>query len=77
MSKAIYKENSFSIYWEPMQYKFEILPWILFSSSGCSQLGNNHMLFALLWFDIAHKNIKICLITDRLLLRFRVRYPQD
>ena len=70
MSKAIYEENCFFHLLLPMQYKLKILPWIL-SSSGC--LDNKHILFASLWFDIAHKNAKMCFLTDGLhvLLRFR------
>ena len=39
-------------------------------------LGNKHILFTLAWFHIAHKYTKMYYLTDRLLLRFRFRYPQ-
>ena len=77
MSTAIYKENRFFYLLEPMQYTLKILPWILFSSSGCSRQQTHSLCVALAWFDIAHKNTKMCLLTDRLLLCFCFRYPQD
>ena len=59
----------------PMQYKCKIY----FPSSvlPLAVLDNKNILFALACFHTAHNYTKICLLTDRLLLRFRFRYPQD
>ena len=59
-----------------MQYKVEIIPSIIFCFLTLALLGNKHILFALVWFHIAHKYTKMCPLTDRLLLRFRFPYPQ-
>ena len=75
MSTAIYKENRFSIYRNRCSIRLKF--YLEFCFLPLTVLGNKHILFALAWFDIAHKNTKMCLLTDRLLLRFRFRYPQD
>ena len=75
MSKASYKENSFAIYWNQCSISLKFYLEVCFLPLAV--LSNKHILFALSRFDIAHKNTKMCLLTDRLLLRFRVRYPQD
>ena len=68
MSKAIYKENCFSIYCNPCSIslkfylEFCFLPLVFFC--------NKQILFGLAWFDIGHKNTRMCLPTDRLLLQF-------
>ena len=77
MSKAIYKENCFSIYCNPYRCSnsCKFYPQFCFLPLAS---GNKHILFALALFDIAHKNTKICFLTDSLLLlRIRFRYPQD
>ena len=42
-----------------MQYKVEIIPSIIFCFLTLALLGNTHILFALVWFHIAHKYTKM------------------
>jgi len=73
-SSAIYKENCFSI--DCDQCSISLKLFLPFCFQTLAVLGNKHILFALAWFHIAHKYTKMCPLTDRLLLCFRVRYPQ-
>ena len=75
MPKAIYEENCFPIYCNRCGIGLKF--YLEFCFLPQAVLDNKHILFALLSFDIAHKNTKMCLLTHRLLLRFRFRYPQD
>ena len=59
MSTAIYKENRLFHLPQLMQYTLKILPWILSSSSDCSR---KHILC--IGMIIAHKNTKMCLLTE-------------
>ena len=78
MSKAIYNETCVSIYCNRCSIRLKFyLEFVFFLSVAV--LGNKHILFAyaMALFDIAYKKTKMCLLTDRLLLLFRFRYPQD
>ena len=70
ISKAIYKENCFSIDCDQRSISLKLfLPFRLLT---LAVLGNKHILFALAWFHIAHKYTKMCPLTDRLLFVFAI-----
>ena len=74
MSQTYYKENCFSIYCNRCSISLKF--YLEFCFLPLAVLGNKHILFALLWFDNAHKNTKMCLPTDRLLLS-RTQWVRD
>ena len=58
-----------------MQCSISLKFYLQFCFLPLAVLGNKHILFVLASFAIAHKNNKMCLLTDCLLPCFR--YPQD